>query len=150
MYPLILPNVGGEFEIVFFGLLLVLTLIYMPNGLVPQFEKIVKKFKKKDNATPMTISHQTLKLQEGKQMTNKELILSVENLTKVFGGVVAVDNVSFTINKGEIFAVIGPNGAGKTTLFNMITGVLPSSSGNVYFQDKSLTRKKPYQIAKLV
>ncbi|MFT9820478.1 ABC transporter ATP-binding protein [Lysinibacillus sp. NPDC056185] len=80
-------------------------------------------------------------------MTNKELILSVENLTKVFGGVVAVDNVSFTINKGEIFAVIGPNGAGKTTLFNMITGVLPSSSGNVYFQGERLTRKKPYQIA---
>lgn len=57
--PLILPNVGGEFEIVFFGLLLVLTLIYMPNGLVPQFEKIIKKFKKKDNATPMTLAVNT-------------------------------------------------------------------------------------------
>lgn len=80
-------------------------------------------------------------------MPKGEMILSVENLTKVFGGVVAVDNVSFTINKGEIFAVIGPNGAGKTTLFNMITGVLPSSSGNVYFQGENLTRKKPYQVA---
>lgn len=80
-------------------------------------------------------------------MTEVKPILSVENLTKVFGGVVAVDNVSFTVNEGEIFAVIGPNGAGKTTLFNMITGVLPSSSGNVYFQNNRLTRKKPYQIA---
>lgn len=80
-------------------------------------------------------------------MTKQRPILSVENLTKVFGGVVAVDNVSFTVDAGEIFAVIGPNGAGKSTLFNMITGVLPSSSGNVYFQEKRLTRKKPYQIA---
>lgn len=80
-------------------------------------------------------------------MIDPKIILSVENLTKVFGGVVAVDNASFTVNEGEIFAVIGPNGAGKTTLFNMITGVLPSSSGNVYFRKQRLTRKKPYQIA---
>lgn len=80
-------------------------------------------------------------------MTIGEPILKVENLSKVFGGVVAVNDVSFDVRKGEIFAVIGPNGAGKTTLFNMITGVLPSTSGDVYFEDKKLTRKKPYQIA---
>ena len=80
-------------------------------------------------------------------MSEAKIILKVENLTKQFGGVVAVSDVSFKVNKGEIFAVIGPNGAGKTTLFNMITGVLPASSGNVFFEDKNLTRKKPYQIA---
>ncbi|WP_458415306.1 ABC transporter ATP-binding protein [Schinkia sp. CFF1] len=75
-------------------------------------------------------------------------ILKVEKLTRQFGGVLAVNDVSFEVKKGEIFAVIGPNGAGKTTLFNMITGVLPSSSGNVYFNEKKLTGLKPYQIAK--
>lgn len=75
-------------------------------------------------------------------------ILNVDRLTRQFGGVLAVNDVSFDVKKGEIFAVIGPNGAGKTTLFNMITGVLPSSSGNVYFNEKKLTGLKPYQIAK--
>ncbi|MFP3427614.1 ATP-binding cassette domain-containing protein, partial [Pseudoalteromonas sp. SIMBA_162] len=79
--------------------------------------------------------------------SDKKPILRVENLTKIFGGVVAVDQVSFTVNEGEIFAVIGPNGAGKSTLFNMIPGVLPSSSGDISFQEKRLTRKPPYQIA---
>nr|WP_106781546.1 ABC transporter ATP-binding protein [Lysinibacillus timonensis] len=82
-------------------------------------------------------------------MSSKNQILKVENLTKSFGGVVAVNRVSFSVTEGEIFAVIGPNGAGKSTLFNMITGVLPSSSGNIYFQDKLINRKKPYQIAKM-
>lgn len=76
-------------------------------------------------------------------------ILKVERLTKQFGGVLAVNDVSFNVKKGEIFAVIGPNGAGKTTLFNMITGVLPSSSGNVFFNEKRITSLKPYQIAKV-
>lgn len=81
-------------------------------------------------------------------MTTQQTILKVEKLTKKFGGVTAVDGVSFDVKRGEIFAVIGPNGAGKTTLFNMITGILPASSGNVYFENQKLTGKKPFQIAK--
>ncbi|MEH6943432.1 ABC transporter ATP-binding protein [Bacillus sp. JJ722] len=76
-----------------------------------------------------------------------ETILRVEDLTKQFGGVTAVDKVSFKVKKGEIFALIGPNGAGKTTLFNMITGVLPNTSGEVFFENIRLTKMKPYQIA---
>ncbi|GIN91956.1 ABC transporter ATP-binding protein [Siminovitchia terrae] len=75
-------------------------------------------------------------------------LLEVNGLTKSFGGVVAVDKVDFHLNPGEIVAVIGPNGAGKTTLFNMITGVLPPTSGKVYFNEKEITGKQPYQIAK--
>lgn len=81
-------------------------------------------------------------------MSGDKVILKVKNLTKKFGGVTAVNQVSFDVKEGEIFAVIGPNGAGKTTLFNMITGVLPVSAGEVFFENKKLTRKKPYQIAK--
>lgn len=74
-------------------------------------------------------------------------LLEVKGLTKAFGGVVAVSEVDFHVNDGEIVAVIGPNGAGKTTLFNMITGVLPATSGKVFFKQKEITGKKPYQIA---
>ena len=80
-------------------------------------------------------------------MSEQNTILKVENLTKQFGGVTANSDVSFEVKEKEIYAVIGPNGAGKTTLFNMITGVLPSTSGSVYFKGKKLTGLKPYQIA---
>jgi branched-chain amino acid transport system ATP-binding protein len=77
---------------------------------------------------------------------NKELLL-VENLSKSFGGVVAVENVSFHVNEKEIVAVIGPNGAGKTTLFNVISGVLPITSGEIEFAERSIGGKKPFEIA---
>ncbi|MEM4521232.1 MAG: ATP-binding cassette domain-containing protein, partial [Candidatus Bathyarchaeia archaeon] len=61
-------------------------------------------------------------------------MLAVEGLTKAFGGLVAVKNVSFSVNKGEILGLIGPNGAGKTTIFNLITGFLKPDSGSVTFK----------------
>jgi branched-chain amino acid transport system ATP-binding protein len=73
-------------------------------------------------------------------------ILRVENLSRRFGGLLAVDNVSFTVQKGRIKAVIGPNGAGKTTLFNLISGFLPHDSGSFFFNDHPLNGLKPYQI----
>ncbi len=76
-------------------------------------------------------------------------LLQVKNLTKSFGGVAAVSGVDFHIEKGEIVAVIGPNGAGKTTLFNLITGILPATLGQVFFNNEEITRKKPFEIAKV-
>jgi branched-chain amino acid transport system ATP-binding protein len=74
-------------------------------------------------------------------------ILQVQQVTKEFGGVVALFNVSFNVARGEIFAVIGPNGAGKTTLFNLISGALPMTSGQVYFKGQLLAGLRPDQIA---
>lgn len=74
-------------------------------------------------------------------------ILKVENLTKIFGGLTAVSAVDFHVSPGEILAVIGPNGAGKTTLFNLITGVLPPSSGNIFFLEDRIDAIPPYKIA---
>lgn len=76
-------------------------------------------------------------------------LLEVKGLTKKFGGVTAVDNVSFQIGEGEIVAVIGPNGAGKTTLFNMISNFMPPTLGEVIFQGNRLTGKKIYELAQL-
>jgi len=73
-------------------------------------------------------------------------ILSVENLTKYFGGLAAVYELSFHIQAREILGLIGPNGAGKTTVFNLVTGIFPPSRGKVFFNDEDITGRKPYEI----
>ena len=74
-------------------------------------------------------------------------ILEAKDLTRRFGGLVAVNNVSFTVYQHEIFGLIGPNGAGKTTLFNLITGLIQPSSGNLIYQGSNLIKLRPHQIA---
>jgi len=74
-------------------------------------------------------------------------LLEVENLTKSFGGLIAVKGVSFTVEEGEIIGIIGPNGAGKTTLFNVITGYLKADSGTIKFRGENVTRLPPHKIA---
>jgi len=76
------------------------------------------------------------------------VIFNIEGLTKKFGGLVALDNVNFELNEGELKAVIGPNGAGKTTLFNIITGIYPPTSGKIYFMNEEITNLKPYEICR--
>ena len=74
-------------------------------------------------------------------------LLEVSRLHKKFGGLHAVENVSFGVGKGTIKAVIGPNGAGKTTLFNLITGALAATSGRVFFNGRPIQGRRPHQIA---
>ncbi|MBE0582407.1 MAG: ABC transporter ATP-binding protein [Desulfofustis sp.] len=74
-------------------------------------------------------------------------LLAVSDLEKKFGGLQAVSEVSFDVERGTIKAVIGPNGAGKTTLFNLITGSLAPSSGSVLLDGRDITGRKPHQIA---
>ena len=74
--------------------------------------------------------------------------LEVNGLTRRFGGVTAVDDVSFAVNQGEVFGVIGPNGAGKTTLFNLVTGVTPPSSGTLLHDGTDITTARPHQVAR--
>jgi len=76
-------------------------------------------------------------------------ILEVEDLKKAFGGLLALDDLSFDVKGGEIFSIIGPNGAGKTTIFNLISGVLPTTSGEIRFQGKAINGLKPHVIAGL-
>lgn len=85
---------------------------------------------------------------KGKQQRGK-YSLEVRNVTKSFGNLKAVNNLSINVEKGKITGLIGPNGAGKTTLFNVITGVLRPDSGKVFFGDNDVTNLKPYQIARI-
>lgn len=75
-------------------------------------------------------------------------LLRVEGLSKSFGGVQAVKDVSFTLAEGEIVGLIGPNGAGKTTLINLITGVFPASAGKVLYRGDDVTTQRPFQAAR--
>ncbi len=74
-------------------------------------------------------------------------LLEVEDLTKSFGGLIAVKNVNFNVDEREIIGIIGPNGAGKTTLFNLITGYLKPDSGKIRFNGEEITGLPPYKIA---
>jgi ABC-type branched-subunit amino acid transport system ATPase component/ABC-type branched-subunit amino acid transport system permease subunit len=78
----------------------------------------------------------------------RPVVLDVRNLTKSFGGLVAVNDVSFHVRKGAIHAIIGPNGAGKTTLFNLITGLIKPDSGQVLLDDEDITGKEPWKLVK--
>jgi len=77
------------------------------------------------------------------------MILSIEHISKNFGGVAALSEVSFGVRAGEIVGVIGPNGAGKTTLFNLITGVFSPSSGAISFRDKPIIGLRPHKVTKM-
>jgi branched-chain amino acid transport system ATP-binding protein len=74
-------------------------------------------------------------------------ILETRNLTKAFGGVLALSGVDIKVYPGDVLGIIGPNGSGKTTLVNAITGFVPADKGNVLFKGKEITRKKPHKIA---
>jgi len=81
--------------------------------------------------------------------TDDQSILSVVDIRKSFGGLLAVDEVSLSVRKGELLGIIGPNGSGKTTLVNLITGFVKPHSGRVIFKGSDITGKRPYKIAEL-
>jgi ABC-type branched-subunit amino acid transport system ATPase component len=76
-------------------------------------------------------------------------LLEVRSLTKHFGGLLVVNDLSFEVNEGEIISIIGPNGAGKTTVLNLLTGVNTPTSGTIHFQGRSITGLSPHQITQL-
>jgi branched-chain amino acid transport system ATP-binding protein len=77
---------------------------------------------------------------------NSNTVLRVEELTKRFGGLVAVSDLSFEVKRKSITAIIGPNGAGKTTLFNLISGLIRSDNGRIFFNEERIDTKRPWEI----
>ena len=78
-----------------------------------------------------------------------EKLLELKNTTIKFGGITALNEVNFHVNRGEICALIGPNGAGQTTVFNVVTGVYPITSGEILFKGENLAGKKRHQVTKM-
>ena len=89
------------------------------------------------------MSEQTLETGAGNPSRASHALLTVDNVTLRFGGVVALNEVAFEIRKGEILGLIGPNGAGKTTCFNVMTGVYTPTSGEIRFDGTRVSGVKP-------
>ena len=94
----------------------------------------------------MILLHNICNATERETNMNPVPILEVKNLTKKFGGVTAVKDVSVTVNKGDFTGIIGPNGSGKTTLVNLITGFVTLTSGEVKFMNKNISGQMPHKI----
>jgi len=77
------------------------------------------------------------------------MILQLNDVSRHFGGLQAINRLSFHVEKGSIFSIIGPNGAGKTTAINLITRIYSPTSGDIFFEGQELSRKKPYQLARM-
>ena len=76
-----------------------------------------------------------------------EPLLQIKGITKAFGGIMALEDVSFEVHEGEILGIIGPNGSGKTTVVNCITGFIKKTAGRVFFRGKDITNKPPHKLA---
>jgi len=77
------------------------------------------------------------------------LLLRTEKLKKTFGGLIAVNEIDFSVEAGKVAAIIGPNGSGKTTFFNVVSGILPSSGGRIFFDEQDVTTKQAHQMTAL-
>jgi branched-chain amino acid transport system permease protein len=141
--PLLLHG-EGQLETIVFGILLVTLLQLAPTGVWPW---LVARLPFKPVSRKPDVS---LELPARPRSTHApSVLLQVDNARKQFGGVVAVNDVSFDVQAREIVALIGPNGAGKSTTFNLITGVLPATSGNVSVLGHSLGNAPPQEVVKL-
>jgi branched-chain amino acid transport system permease protein len=123
-----LIGTSGNFETVVFGVVLVAVLKYAPDGLWSFFARLApaqQRLRDWGGAAPLPARDKP---------TRGELLLDVDKVRKQFGGLVAVNDVSFQVMAGEIIGLIGPNGAGKSTTFNLVTGVLGLTSGQVKFR----------------
>jgi branched-chain amino acid transport system permease protein len=116
---------SGSYEIIVFGLLLVLVLQYARDGLWAFIETRLPRTQRRVDW------HGAAPLAERARTPHGEVVLDVQSVRKEFGGLVAVNDVSFQVRAGEILGLIGPNGAGKSTTFNLVTGVLPATGGEV-------------------
>jgi branched-chain amino acid transport system permease protein len=136
-----LIGTSGSYETIVFGIILVLTLKFLPNGLWSLVDRHMPKPQRTmDWAKALPLSTRA-KPETG------ELVLDVQAIRKTFGGLVAVNDISFQIKSGQIVGLIGPNGAGKSTTFNLITGLLSLTSGQVIFRGKTISGQRSRDIA---
>ncbi|MBL0242793.1 MAG: branched-chain amino acid ABC transporter ATP-binding protein/permease [Rhodoferax sp.] len=132
---------SGSYETIVFGIVLVLMLKYLPDGLWSFVEKRLP-------SPQRTVDwERAAALPERTKPAHGDLVLDVQTIRKVFGGLVAVNDISFQIKAGQIVGLIGPNGAGKSTTFNLITGVLSLTSGDVVFRGQKIGGLRSREIA---
>jgi branched-chain amino acid transport system permease protein len=137
-----LIGTSGNFEVIVFGIVLVVVLKYAPDGLwsfVGRWLPARDRVRDWEGAAPLPVRPKP---------TVGELLLDVQAVRKEFGGLVAVNDVSFQVRAGDIVGLIGPNGAGKSTTFNLVSGVLPLTRGAVHFRGEPVTGLPSREIAR--
>ncbi len=132
----------GNYEIIVFGLLMMLLLHRTREGLMPFFARLLPSGKRPARPALMPALARRVQPDAG------EPLLEVRSVAKHFGGLVAVNDLSFEMKSGEILGLIGPNGAGKSTMFNLITGVFHSDGGEMVFRGERIDRLRPSDIAR--
>ncbi len=140
----ILPKLIGQtgnFEIIVFGIMIVVVLQWMRGGIWSLVERLLPP-------KPNKPINDSSNLPQRIQPARGEPLLKVDTVTKAYGGLLAVKKMSFELFAGEIVGLIGPNGAGKSTMFNLISGELPRTAGNIYFGSENISGMRPPQIAR--
>jgi branched-chain amino acid transport system ATP-binding protein/branched-chain amino acid transport system permease protein len=140
--PIIAPSgASGQLEVVVFSVLFIVLLQRARAGVVPFALRFLPRLQPSPSPATAALDRRT-------QPQPGQTILAVSGATRRFGGLVAVDNVSFEMQVGEILGLIGPNGAGKTTMFNLITGALPLNHGAIRFLGSDISRSAQRHIAR--
>lgn len=138
---------SGSYEVIVFGVALIILLKYSPQGVWPWLSKLVNLIWP-DQKQPV-LDPVPSKLPKRAQLPKDAPLLQVDRATMKFGGLIAVNEVSFSMRAGEIMGLIGPNGAGKSTTFNLISGLLKSTSGKVMFNQKDISRQSSRTISQI-
>jgi len=171
LIPNIVPGASGEVELIGFGIALTVVVIFMPGGIHQAWLAVLALGRRlrrpargdrpeaqrpgvpgknrgegAEPATSVAVEEPSLAREDGPAAGT--VLLEVGGLTRRFGGVVAVDDLSFTVAAGEILALIGPNGAGKTTVFNMVSGALAPTAGTVTVSGRRVEGRKPHVFAR--
>ena len=145
----VLPSLlgtSGNFEVVVFGLLMIFVLQRFADGMWPTLQRLSSRLLRPSKVSP---PKSAVVLEQHTLPASGSVILEAKNVTKRFGGLVANNDVSMSIQAGEVHALIGPNGAGKSTFFNMISGVDDPTEGQVRLMDKVMGKSPSRDFAAL-
>ena len=148
----------GAYRMMSYGLILIVLMALRPQGLLGEFGFLVRKKKQPDQDETGVLKASTelyydegserIRATERRYSKSDRVILELRNVTQNFGGLIAVNDLSFQLFQREILSIIGPNGAGKTTVFNIISGIYPPSSGHVAFEGTDITGLKSHQVVR--
>jgi branched-chain amino acid transport system permease protein len=140
-----IPGIQG----VVFGAAIVAVIMLAPEGLVPKFRDArARRARGPDDARP-ALDEPVAAAPAARRTVGEQVVLRVANVSRSFGGLRAVQDVSFEVRRGEVLGIIGPNGAGKTTLFNLLNGFIRADAGEVLFEGTSLLGLKTNAICRL-